>query len=70
MYVAHTLAYVGVRCYMQRLNNILDMLIFFSVCERIDNTLLIRPSYARHTLNTLDIRQRYVTKTLLQTVAS
>ena len=29
---------------------------FFSVCKRIDNTLLIRSSYARHTLNTLDIR--------------
>jgi len=31
----------------------------FCVCERIDNTLLIRSSYAgyaRHTLNTLDIR--------------
>jgi len=27
----------------------------FSVCERIDNTLLIRSSYARHTLDTLGI---------------
>jgi len=45
----------------------------FSVCQRIDNTLLIRSSYARHTLNTLNtlvIRSRYVTHTLVQTVAS
>ena len=28
----------------------------FGVCERIDNTLLIRSSYARHTLDTLGIR--------------
>jgi len=28
----------------------------FSVCERIDYTLLIRSSYARHTLDTLGIR--------------
>ena len=51
----------------------------FSVCKRINNTLLIRSSYARHTLdtlgsrhmlNTLDIRSRYVTYTLVQTVAN
>jgi len=29
---------------------------FFSVCERIDYTLLIRSPYARHTLDTLGIR--------------
>jgi len=28
----------------------------FSVCERIDNTLFIRSSYARHILDTLGIR--------------
>jgi len=40
----------------------------FSVCERIDNTLLKRSSYARHTLDTLGIcwiRYTYARGTLL-----
>ena len=48
VYVPNTLTYVGVRFWT------CSKLI--SVCERIEYTLLIRQPYARHTLDTLDIR--------------
>ena len=35
-----------------------------NICERIAYALLIRLPYARHNMNKLDIRKRYVTHTL------
>jgi len=57
VYVPHTLAYVGVRCYTQRLKYFLEM---FKKIQRmrayglyVSHTLIIRyayAGYARHTL--------------------
>ena len=58
---ADIIYYVGISCYTRRLNYLFwTCSKYFSVCERIDNTLLIRSSYARHTLDALEVRYSYV----------
>jgi len=56
-------------CYTQISNDFWTCSKFISVCERIDDTVLIRLLYARHSLDTLDIRlirKRYAIHTFVK----